>query len=232
MEKRKFCYPAILLILLLVIPASSIILSIFGWRLELVFPTTFAVIIAVLSAVLTGLSLYKKTQISSAVFAVFSVIASTVSWFWFTVKVSTYIAILFLAVPFVCSVVLCTAQVKNRLLKILNSVIGCIVAIAFVYVSFFLWIFGHIGVSTVVAEVPSESGRYVAKVIDADQGATGGDTVVRVYDTRYYFNLGILKIYEKPDRAYLGEWGEWDNMKISWKDENTLIINGQTYEVD
>ena len=72
---------------------------------------------------------------------------------------------------------------------------------------------------------------YYAEVIDSDQGALGGDTLVNVYK-KGELNIFIFKIKKKPQRVYLGEWGEYKNMQIYWKNENCLIINSTEYKIE
>ena len=85
--------------------------------------------------------------------------------------------------------------------------------------------------NTVVKTVESSSGEYYAQVIDSDQGALGGDTLVKVYQDRG-INALIFKIEKKLQRVYFGEWGEFNNMKIHWKDNNCLVINSVEYEIE
>lgn len=78
--------------------------------------------------------------------------------------------------------------------------------------------------------VESPSGKYYAQVIDSDQGALGGDTLVDVYQDCEKTAL-IFKVDKKPQRVYSGDWGEFENMQIDWKDDNCLVINSVEYEI-
>ena len=43
----------------------------------------------------------------------------------------------------------------------------------------------------------------------------------------------ILAIkYGKPQTVYIGEWGEFKNMRIYWKNDECLVINSMEYEID
>lgn len=95
----------------------------------------------------------------------------------------------------------------------------------------FLLVF-TIGQNTVVQTLSSPQGNYYAVVIDSDQGALGGDTLVEVYDTRKMIDLFVLSVQKEPQLVYLGDWGEFKNMKLQWKSEQVLMINGRTYEVE
>lgn len=81
---------------------------------------------------------------------------------------------------------------------------------------------------TVMREVPSPGGTYTAKVIDADYGATGGDTLVRVYDNSRTLNIGLGHFIPRNELGYRGEWGRWDELDIQWLDDHILSLNGKT----
>ena len=91
-------------------------------------------------------------------------------------------------------------------------------------------LFGNFGSQTVVQTVESPSGEYYAQVIDSDEGALGGDTIVWVYEKKG-LNALIFKFEKKPQRVYLGAWGEFENMKIYWKDDSCLVINSVEHTV-
>lgn len=80
---------------------------------------------------------------------------------------------------------------------------------------------------TVMREVPSPDGTYTAKVIDADYGATGGDTLVRVYDNTRTINIGLGSFTPDNELGYRGEWGRWDELDIRWLDDHTLSLDGK-----
>lgn len=73
---------------------------------------------------------------------------------------------------------------------------------------------------------------YRAEVLDVDQGALGGDTVVNIYQNSKYHNLLILTISKKPQRVYIGQWGEAETMELYWKSENCLVINSNEYRIE
>lgn len=67
-------------------------------------------------------------------------------------------------------------------------------------------------------------------MIDSDQGALGGDTLVDVYE-KSAINAILFKIEKKPQRVYSGGWGEFNNMQIYWKDDECLKINSTEYKI-
>ena len=115
------------------------------------------------------------------------------------------------------------------------STICLIVLIASVCLmtSFVCMAYAVLGVvdDTVIYSIDSPSDEYYAEVIDRDQGALGGNTVVMVY-SRYEFNALLFKITKKPVTVYSGEWREYENISVSWKNDSTLIINGKLYRIE
>ncbi len=79
--------------------------------------------------------------------------------------------------------------------------------------------------------VTSPERNYRAEVIDVNEGALGGDTIVEVYDLRKQFD-GIVFFFQKePQVVYHGDWGEFENMKLEWESEQILLINGKPNKV-
>lgn len=101
-------------------------------------------------------------------------------------------------------------------------------------------VFGEFGKTTVVREVSSPSQHYIAEVVDVDLGATGGETQVNVKLTgqqKQRTKIPVLLGTLEPKLAngvnvYTGEWGEFDDMVIEWKDDDTLVIDGKEYAVE
>ena len=98
------------------------------------------------------------------------------------------------------------------------------------FFGFIALIFGNFGQNTVVQSVESPNGIYYAEVIDSDQGALGGDTLVDVYENKGIDTL-IFKISKEPQRIYHGDWGEFYDMELYWKDDYCLVINSVEYTI-
>ena len=88
-------------------------------------------------------------------------------------------------------------------------------------------VLGSIGVRIPVRSLPSPDGSRCARIINSDQGATGGDTLVEVVEET---NLLLYRV-EKRQRVYVGPWGHWETMQIRWKNDHCLVIDGTEYEV-
>lgn len=92
-------------------------------------------------------------------------------------------------------------------------------------------LFQDFGVNIVVKSAVSPQKTYTAEVINNDQGALGGNTLVSVREEKK-IDLLICEFSKVPICVYMGEWGEFDQMKISWKDEETLLINQKEYKIN
>ena len=88
-----------------------------------------------------------------------------------------------------------------------------------------------IGQTTVVQTLPSPEGTHYAELIDDDQGALGGATVVNVYTPSAKIDLFFLQISKDPQQVYYGDWGKFENMKLEWESETVLLINGAPHEI-
>ena len=88
------------------------------------------------------------------------------------------------------------------------------------------------GQNTVVQSAESPNGAYRAELIDSDQGALGGDTLVEVHYLHDEVDAFIFLFRRTPNRVYRGDWGEFENIKISWKSDNELKINNKVYLIE
>lgn len=100
---------------------------------------------------------------------------------------------------------------------------------------FLLLLFGSVvlsdfGSTRIIESLPSPEGRYEAQLIDVDEGALGGSTIVDVRAPDAVIDIGVASA-EPVKRIYRTGWGAFETMQISWKDEYTLLIDGQAYDV-
>ncbi len=146
-------------------------------------------------------------------------------------KSKSLISAVFMAVGFIMCAVIGEKIITSNKAKFFSVITSSLMFVAIILFSFVAVFFGNLAVNTVVNTVVSLSGEYYAEVVDSDQGATGGSTVVYVKKSDY-LNLLIMKIEKNPERIYLGEWGEYKTMDIKWADDKTLLINSKEYKVD
>lgn len=233
MKKVASILTWLLFILTILYPAGTLITVCFGYGFELISISAFAIALAVLSVCIIVFDhIYKNTlenkplqifltiispfSLINAVFYIFEcpkiwviagVLISTGGCFYLTIKYG-----------------------KPLALKIISLTLSALMVLPIGFISFIFLIFGNIGQNTVVQTVESPSGKYYAQVIDSDLGALGGDTLVDVYE-KSGINAIFFKIEKKPQRVYFGEWGEFNNMQIYWKDNECLIINSTEYKI-
>lgn len=82
---------------------------------------------------------------------------------------------------------------------------------------------------TVVAREISPGGAYCAEVIDNDQGALGGATILNVYKYSESFSIGSFDFRKEETEVYNGGWGEFETLR--WIDDGHLQMNGTTYKM-
>jgi len=102
----------------------------------------------------------------------------------------------------------------------------------FIFLSFFKFSFGNFWCNTIVKTLKSPGNTYIAEIIDSDQGMLGGNTIIEVKRIDKNLNIFIGEFIKLPKRVYSGEYQEYINMSISWKDENTLVISGVEYNIN
>lgn len=228
----------LLLTVLLVMIAWYPLLVISGWAQEftvtLRFPLVTCVVLTLMFA-LVGMCLlrgeHKKTNLVTSVLSSLLVPFSIVNisvWVWenrsFWILVLTSVWVVF--------AVLVMYTYGNH--SFFQGVVmggSAVVLLAVLLLSMF-FLFFSFGRVTVVRTVPSPEGTYYAELIDDDQGALGGNTLVKVYDTRKRLDLHFLSVYKNPQQVYWGRWGEFEDMKLEWESEQVLLINGRSYEVE
>ena len=106
-----------------------------------------------------------------------------------------------------------------------------VLSVPFLIISLTVAAFGNIGINTVIDRIHSPDETYYAEIVDSDQGALGGDTIVYVYKSRK-LNLFVMTISKTPKRVYLGEWKEYETMQIEWKSESCLLIDSEEYSIE
>jgi len=234
MKKAISFLMCLLFVLILLYPAGVIITACFGYSFELISVSAFAIAIAVLSVCIVVLDFICKNTVENNTIQMLLVILSPLSlinavFYIFECPQIRVIASVLLSAT--CCGYLIVKHGKPLAFKIIALVLSALMILPIGFFSFIALIFGNIGQNTVVQTVESPSGNYYAQVIDSDQGALGGDTLVDVRQD-CGINALIFKIENKPHRVYRGEWGEFNNMQIYWKDDNCLVINSVEYEIE
>ncbi len=223
----------LLFALTILYPAGVLITACLGYSFELISISAFAVALAVLSVCIVVLDLVFKNQLKSKTVQILLAIITPLSLinavFYIFERPQIWVIVSVL-VAAGCCCFLAVKHGKPLVLKIVALALSALMVLPIGFISFIFFIFGNIGQNTVVQTVASPSGKYYAQVIDSDQGALGGDTLVVVCEKAKFDSI-LFKIEKKPQRVYLGEWGEFRNMRVHWKDDRCLVINSVEYEI-
>lgn len=222
-----------LCVLCLLLPLGTFLCSCFGFTFTIFSVPAFAFIVASLAVCLVVLDVVSKGAIKSKVLrALMAVVApfSLILAVFFVVLCDHYHALVFISeMLFVgCCCFFTIKHTKPLALKIVSLILSGLMAYPIGLFSIFLLF--PLGQNTVVQTVESPSGTYYAEVVDSDQGALGGDTVVNVYEN-WEINLLLFKIEKKPQMVYWGDWGEFQDMEVYWKDDHCIVINDTEYKI-
>ena len=220
----------LLLALTAFFPVGTALTAVFGYKLTLRCIPVFAVLLAVLSVgtlILHILNKQKKLLALTAVLALVNLVNTVLLIF----ANNAPIVILCTLLSSICCCLLPAMHAKRLAVKVTSLILSVLLLAPVCYAGFIFLIFGNIGQNTVVQAAVSPDGKHIAEVINSDQGALGGDTLVDVQQVRT-FDAGIFEIRKKPQRVYIGEWGEFEDMEIEWKDEKCLLLNGREYIIE
>lgn len=221
----------ILLPFLLLLPLGVTITYNFGYTFELGNYAAFAVITALLVVTIAVLCTIAREPARnlfiSILFVLFAPLSLANATFYMFRNNSIWVVMSMLICIIGCHY-LAIRYGKPPAVKIIGLVISALMIPLIGFVASVWLVFGSLAYNMVVQTVESPNGEYYAEVVDSDQGAMGGDTIVYVYENRK-IDVCIFRIFKKPRKVYDGEWKEHENMKIYWTDDNRLVINSTEY---
>lgn len=136
------------------------------------------------------------------------------------------ILLFILATVFNCGILNCEVR-RSGVLRSLSRSLAGVIAVPLVVLGVLSLLFGGMSRDTVVQRLPSPDGSCCAELIDNDQGALGGSTLVELCPRGLNGELGVRVAH----RIYAGGWGEFRSMELRWKDETCLEINGKDYRI-
>lgn len=223
----------VLIACIVIVTLGMAALSSLGYTLTDFSVSAFAVVDAVLAVCIVKLNAVHENGIKNKAACILLALAMplTLVHVFICVQRSSHVLVLISGWVCVCCCGYLTIKyAKPKILKIVAVVIAGLLALPIGLFSLFD-VFFPIGQNTVVKTVESPSGRYYAEVIDSDQGALGGDTIVNVYE-KSVINFILLQIEKKPQEVYFGEWGAFKNMKIYWKNDHCIVINSVEHEIE
>ena len=233
MKKAISVLICLLFLLTMLYPVGSLTASLFGYDFELISVLAFAIAIALLSLCIVVLDLVSKNTYESqglGVLLSFLTPLSFINAIFYISECPQAWVIASVLFSGCCCFYLTVKYGKSFILKIAALVLSALMVLPICFFSFIALVFGDFVQNTVVQPVESPSGKYYAQVIDSDQGALGGDTLIDVYE-----NSGIdavlFKVKKHPQRVYHGDWGVYKNLQIYWKDDTYLVIGSVEHEI-
>ena len=126
-------------------------------------------------------------------------------------------------------VILMLQKLRTIGAKVTVSILFALGVMFLVMHGFLFFTFGQIGYRETITAALSPEGTYRAEIIDSSEGALGGDTLVRVCRVPSHLDLCLVEVQREPRTVYIGQWGEFETMTLSWQSEQTLLINGKPY---
>lgn len=232
MKKVLSVLVCLLLGLILFLPLGVVLTAFFGYQFALGNPFAFLLITVGIAAVTIALSLITKETVENKIiqilFAVITPCALISAVFYVTACGGKCVFPCLLLCAGCCYLTIRQGQpqaVRAGALVLAASLIlpVCLCCVVMVAVH-------NEKADIVVQTVDSPSGSYYAAVINSDQGDNKGNTIVKVYKTKG-IDAYLFQITKKPQRVYLGEYGEFEELELIWNGENGLLINSVQYKV-
>ncbi|MBQ3006315.1 MAG: hypothetical protein IJD78_02010 [Clostridia bacterium] len=212
----------------LFLPVLSLISYCIGYRVSLLNYSVFSTISALFYIVSTAVIL-KNNIVNKAL--VFLPIFSLINLAVYVYKSKSVVVLICMCICSICSAVIAEKVCNSSKAKISSVLTSVVLSVPFLIVSLAVVSFAKFGVNTVVDKIYSPDKTYYAEIVDIDQGALGGNTVVNIHKNSR-LDLLFMTIAKAPQRAYVGEWGEYETMKLQWKSEQCLIIDSKEYIVE
>ena len=234
MKKTLSVVIRVLSVLYALLPTCSLVAYCFGYTISLFNYAVFSAALAAFSVFSTVLVFVKRKNnaISKAdkIMLTFLPLLAIINWAVYLFKSNEH-AVIAVCMPlcFSCSVILSIKHTKPLLLKTISIALPFLAVIPIVFLNLLMLTPMH--KNTVVNTVPSPKGTCYAEIVDSDHGAMGGNTVVYIYKNKG-IDLFAFSITKARERVYMGEWKEYETMKLYWESENCLIINSEEYIIE
>lgn len=228
-------------VLNVLLPAGTLITGVFGYTFELFNYFVMGAITTAFSLFFMIFTIRKRSFVKRCYkkswFIALSVIAFINYIFYgliFDDDVALFIDLLIpgiMIINFIFTVIINMLLSDTKARLIANIIAVLVIVIPLCFYSFFMVLFGGMGYVKVVRSVPSPNGRYIAEIVDINQGALGGDTVVQINENKG-LNCFVFKIEKKPNGIYYGEWGEFETIDVSWENDDFVLIDSVRYRVE
>ncbi len=230
MKKASGIMSIVSFVLLLVQPVGTVLLSLVNYSFVLTGDIVFAAVclLTVLGAAIINTAAGRDSDNGGcAVFNALIAPVSIISLLFISYKQDSLWPVGLMLLCVIISFYLSLRFGRPKGLKIGAGIVGGLMLLPVIFLSFLLTVMNDFGSYRVVDTYYSPDGKYYAQVIDSDQGALGGDTVVEVYKSGE-INLGFFKIVKGPRMVYFGQWREYEHLLIYWREDNSLVVQGRT----
>lgn len=148
----------------------------------------------------------------------------------FCIYIGGSYALLWMLIAIGGSLIPAARYIGDNSLRMTILIMAVVLLIPMTLLSLFQLLFGGFAKNTVVKTLASPNGAYNAQVIASDHGATGGDTIVNVKESKEY-DFYFFRLYKEPKQVWFGDWGAYVDMEIAWKNDTCLIINGEEHTI-
>lgn len=216
--------------LTVLLPAGMIICAFIKWK----FTYNSYIVMAVVTLVISFVTciLYKSEYAGSREQEILLILMplTMINTMLYTIKSSSIPATVMILLSAACIFVMALECREHQAGKIWSIVLMIILSLLTTGNGFLWFTFGQIGVKTVTDSALSPDAKYLAEVIDDDQGALGGNTLVNV-SRDFKINALVFTVAPKPECVYTGKYWEYKDMTIDWADNDTLLINGKEYDI-
>ena len=212
------------------VPVCSLIATTINFKFELKRYIAFAAVSEIISVVCAFL-LTKKADVSKTVCvtAGINLPVSVINWGIFLFKSSDVITTVLIIINFICSLIIFIKVTRKSSLKTAITAVASFFAVILIVFTPFYFLIANFGKTTVYRTVESPDSTYRAEIVDSDNGALGGNTVVKVFNDKKNYDFFIFRFYENPEIVYIGDWGKFDSLNVYWSDVNTLTVEDETY---
>lgn len=229
LKKASFVLPFLLFLCYGVLPLFSIAGWIFGYRFVLRNYTAYSAALAILSFLLSAILFRSKINLSKIgmVFSALLLPMSAANGICCLSRSRAEPTAIFTLIGCCCAAAVFIKFAGPRALKIVSGIFS---ALLFLFLILVL-VVGALKCNTVTKSVSSPQEKYTVEVIASDQGALGGNTFVEVQDNSQTIDVSVGRFSKPPVRVYAGKWGEFTDMRICWKSEDILVIDGKEYRL-
>jgi hypothetical protein len=212
------------------------LIDIFGYKF---FPINAYIINVVPSVIIIFFTIlaFNKKNTKTRTATLLSVLLPIISILFFTAKsIATdleniNIFVIHCLITYISSLVIFFSKEHEKWIKIGLGIVYSFLLIVILFISFLMIMFYDFSKNTTMKSEKSPNALYLAEIIDNDQGALGGNTIVKITQQNCNLNILLGKIEKKPMIIYSGKWGEFNEMTIRWETNKILYINEKEYEM-